>query len=72
MDYLISTTMSPWVTDTADGNFIPTLIEDFRAAVTALVHATDVDPVLPIPPQVRTNSDCSSIPTTGTGEPAAL
>lgn len=33
MNFLSSTTMCPWLTATADGNFIPTLIQAFRAAV---------------------------------------
>jgi glutamate/tyrosine decarboxylase-like PLP-dependent enzyme len=33
ISFLISTTMDPWLTDTADGNFIPTLMQVMRAAV---------------------------------------
>ncbi len=31
--FLISTTMDPWLTDTENGDFIPTLIEELRAVV---------------------------------------
>jgi glutamate/tyrosine decarboxylase-like PLP-dependent enzyme len=33
MNFLSSTTMCPWLTATAEGNFIPTLIRAFQAAV---------------------------------------
>ena len=33
MNFISSTTMCPWLTATADGNFIPSLIDAFRAAV---------------------------------------
>jgi hypothetical protein len=33
IDYLISTTMDPWVTDTSEGNFIPKLIDALRETV---------------------------------------
>lgn len=33
VSFLISTTMDPWLTDTADGNYIPTLIEALRRVV---------------------------------------
>jgi glutamate/tyrosine decarboxylase-like PLP-dependent enzyme len=33
IEYLISTTMDPWVTDTSKGNFIPQLIDALRATV---------------------------------------
>lgn len=57
MDYLISTTMSPWVTDTAEGNFIPTLIEELRTTITTLVHAGEaVDSPLPIPAQAQADA----------------
>jgi len=39
MHFLSSTTMCPWLTATADGNFIPELIEAFRAAVAAVLPA---------------------------------
>lgn len=46
--FLISTTMDPWLTDTAAGNFIPTLMEVMRQAVLAAVgqvtSAPDVAP----------------------------
>jgi glutamate/tyrosine decarboxylase-like PLP-dependent enzyme len=33
ISFLVSTTMDPWLTDTADGNYIPTLIEALREVV---------------------------------------
>ena len=33
LQFLISTTMDPWLTDTAQGDFIPTLIEELRKEV---------------------------------------
>jgi glutamate/tyrosine decarboxylase-like PLP-dependent enzyme len=33
MKFISSTTMCPWLTATRDGNFIPTLIKDFREAI---------------------------------------
>lgn len=33
MNFISSTTMCPWLTATADGDFIPTLIRAFRAAI---------------------------------------
>ncbi|SDD34979.1 pyridoxal phosphate-dependent decarboxylase family protein [Actinokineospora iranica] len=33
IDYIISTTMDPWVTDTAEGNFIPKVVEVLRQTV---------------------------------------
>jgi hypothetical protein len=33
MNFLSSTTMCPWLTDTADGNFIPVLTDALRKAV---------------------------------------
>ena len=33
VSFLISTTMDPWLTDTAEGNYIPTLIEALRQVV---------------------------------------
>ena len=38
IDFLISTTMDPWLTDTESGNFIPTLITAFRDVVTQEVQ----------------------------------
>ena len=35
--FLISTTMDPWLTDTAEGNFIPKLMDVLRGAVLAAV-----------------------------------
>lgn len=37
MNFLSSTTMCPWLTATETGNFIPKLIEAFRAAVAAVL-----------------------------------
>jgi glutamate/tyrosine decarboxylase-like PLP-dependent enzyme len=34
---LLSTTMNPWMTDTAEGNFIPTLIKVLRATVLTVI-----------------------------------
>lgn len=31
--FLISTTMDPWLTDTSEGNFIPTLTQQFKKVV---------------------------------------
>ena len=33
ISFLISTTMDPWLTDTVDGNFVPTIIDALRQAV---------------------------------------
>ena len=33
MNFISSTTMCPWLTATAEGDFIPTLIEAFRSAI---------------------------------------
>jgi hypothetical protein len=38
INFLISTTMDPWLTDTATGNFIPTLMEILREAVRAAIE----------------------------------
>lgn len=37
ISFLISTTMDPWLTDTATGNFIPTLMDVMRSAVLTAV-----------------------------------
>lgn len=37
MNFISSTTMSPWLTATRNGNFIPTLIKDFREAILTTV-----------------------------------
>ena len=37
MNFISSTTMCPWLTATATGNFIPKLIEAFRVAVAAVL-----------------------------------
>lgn len=36
--FLISTTMDPWLTDTAEGNFIPSLISAFRAEIETVLN----------------------------------
>jgi len=38
MKFISSTTMCPWLTATRDGNFIPTLIKDFREAILTTVN----------------------------------
>jgi hypothetical protein len=38
IEFLISTTMDPWLTDTATGNFIPTLMTIMRKTVLAAVE----------------------------------
>lgn len=38
MDFLLSTTMNPWLTDTADGNFIPTIIDALRETITSILE----------------------------------
>ena len=38
MKFLSSTTMCPWLTDTAQGNFIPTLTRAFRQTVLAVIQ----------------------------------
>lgn len=38
MNFISSTTMSPWLTATRDGNFIPTLIKDFRKTILDIVN----------------------------------
>jgi hypothetical protein len=38
IEFLISTTMDPWLTDTATGNFIPTLMAIMRKTVLAAVE----------------------------------
>lgn len=37
LNFLISTTMDPWLTDTAQGNFIPHLIAELRKEVEAVI-----------------------------------
>jgi len=39
VDFLISTTMNPWLTDTAEGNFIPTLIGVLRSTVVEAIRS---------------------------------
>ncbi|MGH3770155.1 MAG: pyridoxal phosphate-dependent decarboxylase family protein [Pseudonocardiaceae bacterium] len=38
IEYLISTTMDPWMTDTSEGNFIPKLIDALRETVTTTIN----------------------------------
>jgi glutamate/tyrosine decarboxylase-like PLP-dependent enzyme len=45
ISFLISTTMDPWLTDTAAGNFIPTLMEIMRAAVLEAIAQLQPRPV---------------------------
>jgi glutamate/tyrosine decarboxylase-like PLP-dependent enzyme len=40
---LLSTTMNPWLTDTAAGDFIPTLIAVLRESVLAIIHELNLD-----------------------------
>jgi hypothetical protein len=42
--FLLSTTQDPWVTDTSEGNFIPTLIEVLRAAVLQAIKQIEKPP----------------------------
>ncbi|MCD9195140.1 pyridoxal phosphate-dependent decarboxylase family protein [Streptomyces albireticuli] len=42
--YLISTTMDPWMTDTADGDFIPVLVEALRDTVVRCVEEMNLTP----------------------------
>lgn len=37
IEYLISTTMDPWMTDTSEGNFIPTLVNALRETVITVI-----------------------------------
>ncbi|UVS80469.1 pyridoxal-dependent decarboxylase [Actinokineospora sp. UTMC 2448] len=54
LDYLISTTMDPWVTDTATGDFTPTLITALRDTVTRIIRENETaDIPLPIPTQAQ-------------------
>jgi glutamate/tyrosine decarboxylase-like PLP-dependent enzyme len=46
--FLISTTMDPWLTDTATGNFIPTLMEIMRETVLAAVAQISRAAVAPV------------------------
>jgi glutamate/tyrosine decarboxylase-like PLP-dependent enzyme len=62
MDYLISTTMSPWVTDTADGNFIPTLVRELRNTITTLVQDDMATPT-PFPIPARSQEISAPSPT---------
>ena len=47
--FLISTTMDPWLTDTATGNFIPVLMDVMRKAVLAAVKKVTNEPRAPVP-----------------------
>jgi glutamate/tyrosine decarboxylase-like PLP-dependent enzyme len=42
--FLISTTMDPWLTDTATGNFIPTLMDVMRETVLTAIERLQKDP----------------------------
>jgi glutamate/tyrosine decarboxylase-like PLP-dependent enzyme len=44
VSFLISTTMDPWLTDTEDGNFIPTLMEIMRSAVLDAIRKIQAPP----------------------------
>jgi hypothetical protein len=44
VSFLISTTMDPWLTDTAEGNFIPTLIATLRSAVLQAIQTVQAPP----------------------------
>lgn len=44
--FLISTTMDPWLTDTATGNFIPTLMDVMRGAVLTAVTEVTREPLV--------------------------
>lgn len=46
--FLISTTMDPWLTDTAKGNFIPVLMDVMRKAVLAAVKKFAPTPPTPV------------------------
>jgi glutamate/tyrosine decarboxylase-like PLP-dependent enzyme len=41
--FLISTTMDPWLTDTSEGNFIPTLTQQFKKVVMDQVKKINLD-----------------------------
>jgi hypothetical protein len=45
ISFLISTTMDPWLTDTAKGNFIPTLMDVMRKTVLAAVEQVTGQPL---------------------------
>jgi glutamate/tyrosine decarboxylase-like PLP-dependent enzyme len=47
--FLISTTMDPWLTDTAKGNFIPVLMDVMRKAVLAAVKQITQEPLTAVP-----------------------
>ena len=47
--FLISTTMDPWLTDTAEGNFIPTLMDILRTAVLTAVEQVTKEPLTAVP-----------------------
>lgn len=37
VEFLLSTTMNPWLTDTADGNFIPRIIDALRETILSVI-----------------------------------
>lgn len=37
MDFVLSTTMNPWLSDTADGNFIPTIVAEIRKVIVSIL-----------------------------------
>lgn len=39
LDFLLSTTMNPWLTDTRDGNFIPRIVEALRSTVMDILES---------------------------------
>jgi hypothetical protein len=43
IEYLISTTMDPWMTDTSKGNFIPTLIDALRQTVITVIDEIRIE-----------------------------
>jgi glutamate/tyrosine decarboxylase-like PLP-dependent enzyme len=47
LDFLIMTTMDPWLTDTADGNMIPRLIHALRQAVVETIEGLPANPADP-------------------------
>jgi glutamate/tyrosine decarboxylase-like PLP-dependent enzyme len=51
LDFLISTTMDPWLTDTAEGNMVPRLIQTLRTEVAAII-----DELWPIPAPGKSKS----------------
>ena len=48
VDYLLSTTMDPWVTDTATGDFIPVLVAALRDTVRTLIQNDEAIYTIPV------------------------